>query len=132
MATLNNSSRQLLKATYVPITFDQPSDKLTQAHLKAALVRGLQLQSGEVDAVLSAAATAAPASIPDPVWSVLKHFEPQPVAALAPRASVLADIPSDHLRTFAQAILDRRTGQLRTVDQPNPTAANPSGGVSEA
>src|SRR6266496_3118109 len=116
---LTNSGRQLLKATYAPVEFDQPPDKLSQAHVKAALVRGLQLQAGEVDAVRSKVTVSGP-PIPDPVWSLLKQFEPQPVAALIPKASTLADIAAEHLQIFAQATLDNRTEQLRSLDQPSP------------
>src|SRR5438093_9412125 len=97
---LTNSGRQLLKVTYAPIEFDQPPDKLSQAHVKAALIRGLQLQAGEVDAIQSKVVATGTALIPDPVWSLLKQFEPQPVAALAPKASALADVPSEHLQAF--------------------------------
>ncbi len=133
MATLSNSGRQLLKATYVPIAFAQPSDKLSQAQLKAALVRGLQLQSGEVDAVRSRVMSTASATISDSVWSTLKQFEPQPVAAMMPKASALADIPVQHLQAFAQGTLDHRTDQLRSIDQPpqlSPSSA--SGGAPGA
>ncbi len=126
MATLSNSDRQLLKATYVPVAFDQPSDKLSQAHLKAALVRGLQLQRGEVAAVRSRVASTGSATISDSVLLTLKQFEPQPVAALMPKASVLADIPVQHLQAFAQATLDHRTDQLHNIDQPSPQPS-PSG-----
>src|SRR5437667_9736000 len=100
MAALTNSGRQLLKATYAPIAVNAPADKLSRAHVKAALVRGLQLQSGEVDAVKATVASTAPTPIPDPVWSTLKQFEPQPVAALLPKASALADIATTHLQAF--------------------------------
>ena len=130
MATLSNSGRQLLKATHVSLQFDQPVDKLSQAHVKAALVRGLRLQTGEVDALRSKVSGAGSAAIPDPVWSTLKQFEPQPIAALMPKASVLADVPATHLQTFAQAVLDQRTAQFRSLSQP-PTPA-PTGGLGSA
>lgn len=130
MATLSNSGRQLLKATHVSLQFDQPVDKLSQAHVKAALVRGLRLQAGEVDAVRSKAANAGSAAVPVPVWATLKQFEPQPVAALMPKASVLADVPTAQLLTFAQAVLDQRIAQLKSLGQP-PTPA-PAGGPGPA
>lgn len=116
---LTNSGRRLLKATYAPIEFDQPPDKLSQAHLKAALVRGLQLQAGEVDTIRRTVAGTGTAPIPDSAWSLLEQFEPQPVAALVPKASVLADIPAEYLQTFAHATLDHRTDQLRSLDEPS-------------
>lgn len=129
MPTLSNSGRQLLKATHVSLQFDQPVDNLSQAHVKAALVRGLRLQAGEVDAVRSKVG-AAGSAVPDSVWSTLKQFEPQPVAALMPKASVLADVPAAHLQTFAQAVLDQRTAQLKSLSQP-PTPPS-SGGAATA
>jgi hypothetical protein len=129
---LTNSGRHLLKATYAPIEFEQPPDKLSQAHVKAALVRGLQLQPGEVDAVRSKTTATGTTPIPDAVWSVLQQFEPQPVAALAPKASTLADVPAEHLAIFAQAALEIRTDQLRNLDQSAPpqpsTPPDPAGG----
>src|SRR5689334_1233146 len=118
MPTLSNSGRQLLKATYAPIAVAAPADKLSQAHVKAALVRGLQLQSGEVDAVRGTVQSSGSSSIPDSLWSTLKQFEPQPVAALMPKASVLADVPATQLQAFAQATVGYRTTQLRNTTQP--------------
>jgi type II secretion system protein G len=129
MATISNSDRHLLKATYAPIEFEQPPDKLSQAQPKAALVRGLQLQSGEVDAVRSKVAATGVPPIPDPIWSVLKQFEPQPIAALMPKASVLADVHVEHLQTFAKATLNHRIEQLRNLDQPqSPPPSDSSAG----
>jgi len=127
---LTNSDRHLLKATYAPIEFDQPPDKLSQAQPKAALVRGLQLQTGEIDAIRSKVAVTGASPIPDPVWSLLKQFEPQPVAALMPKASVLADVPAEHLQAFAKATLDHRIEQLRNLDQPQ--SPPPSGGSGDS
>lgn len=144
MTTLSNSGRQLLKATYAPIAVDAPADKLSQAHVKAALVRGLQLQSGEVDAVRATVQSGGESPIPDSVWSTLKQFEPQPVAALTPKASVLADLPPTQLQAFAQATVGYRTAQLRNLTTapapvppssasptaPNPLPENPTPGPS--
>jgi hypothetical protein len=126
MPVLTNSDRHLLKATHTPITFDQlDAPPPSRAHDKAAFARSLQLQPGEVDALRQGLRSQAAAAIPDAVWDVLRQFEPPPVGGLAPKASVLADVPVDHLMGFGQALLDRRTANLAALTSP-PTAPDSS------
>lgn len=137
MAALSNSSRQLLKATYAPLDVNMTSEQLLHAQQKAVLVRSLQLQLGEVTAVrtsitrLASAGNTGSTPISDATWATLQQFEPQSVAALAPKASVLANIPVSQLQAFAQATLDHRIAQLHALDQaathPAPPASAPGG-----
>jgi hypothetical protein len=129
VALLKNSDRHLYKATYAPLTLAEPEParphgallegSLRRAHDKAALLRGLQLQSGEV-ARLRRQERGEVAEIPESVWEAAHGFEPQPVGALVPSPAVLADHESGHLVALARAVLADRTDRLRaSVDAPD-------------
>lgn len=126
MTALSNSSRELLKATHTPIVFDRTNTPPSRVHDKAAFVRGLQLQTGEVDAVRRAPAARqqgrADGVAGDALWATMQQFEPAPVASLAPRASVLADVPTEQLTSFGQAVLEHRLAMLQAVSVPAPGA----------
>jgi hypothetical protein len=135
VADLTNSTRQVLKATHTPIEFDlttgtQPS----RAHEKAAMVRSLQLQPGEVDAVQGQqAGPGSSAPLPPEVSATLRTFEPQSVPALTPQATALADVPATTLIAFGQSVLTHRQGilegiQASTLGPPlgQPTPAPPT------
>ena len=123
MALLNNSDRHLLKATYAPLEFDTPEGvDLGRAMDKASFVRGLQLQTGEVATIRRNAS----ANIPAKVWDTLQTFEPTPVSSLAPPASVLADIPTQHLAGFGEALLQHRTSAKKVRSTQAPAATERS------
>ena len=65
MQELSSSSRRLPKATYAPIQFDQQAAAaLSRGFEKASLLRGMQLQAGEVAAVRNSMGSAS-TEIPD-------------------------------------------------------------------
>jgi hypothetical protein len=125
VADLTNSTRQVLKATHTPIAFDpttgtQPS----RAHEKAAMVRALQLQPGEVDAVQGQqAAQGGGTPLSPDIGTALRSFEPQTVPALIPKAATLADVPMQTLLDFGQSVLTHRKSTLQGLQGSPPTAS---------
>jgi hypothetical protein len=132
MALLTNSDRHILKATHTPLKLEKSEEaKLSRALDKASYVRSLQLPAGEVDLVHRKAVASGASSVPEPVWGILKRFEPQLLAVLEPKPSVLADIPIEQLLAFGQAVIDHRKSLLDVAQQP-PTASAGSGTVVPA
>jgi hypothetical protein len=132
MPILSNSDRSILKATYVPLKPAPSNEPLPGGALeKATFARSLRLEKGEVERVSAAARAAGSAGVPDEVWRLLKEFEPQSLAVLAPKAFLLASVPNEPLLAAGQAVLafrkhpgqgscrplgfwTRRSGMLRT------------------
>ena len=126
MTALTNSSRALLKATHKPILIERTDTPPSRAHEKAAFVRSVQLQSGEVDAVRrTMPGSGARGGVSKGSWEALRRFEPAPVASLAPRASTLADVSADELTAFGHALLDHRVSLLHAL----PAGAQAEGDV---
>ena len=133
MPVLDNSARSVVKATYTPITLNRGRvNQLAHAHVKANLLRELQLQPGEVgqarraldeDRGLERVRLNEPVRVPDEVWQIASRFEPQAVGALIPSASEVADLASEHLVALGQAVLDYRMNQLRSAPAPRGRAA---------
>ena len=141
MSVLFNSDRRILKATHTPIAFVATASAApSRAHDKAALIRGLQLRSGEVDAVRADLAARGDAPLGDQTVTTLRAFEPQTVGILVPRAATLADVPVDALTTFCRAVLAHREAALvaltgppaAQVTPPAPAATAPAGTSTSA
>jgi hypothetical protein len=118
---LENSDRTILKATHTPLQFERRSDdepEPTRTVDKAAFVRRLQLQSGEVEAVRQHSRDMRERDSPsEATWSALSQFEPRGLAALAPSASAVSPIPVDELVKAGQAVLSHRIEMLDTTTQ---------------
>jgi hypothetical protein len=126
MAQLTNSDRHILKATHTPLKLDKPEEaKLSRALDKASFARSLQLQSGEVDIVHRTALASGASQVPEPVWDILKQFEPKLLAVQEPKPSVLADIPIEQLLSFGRAVIDHRSSLLEVARQPPQDPAVP-------
>src|SRR4051794_9820290 len=124
MAILDNSARSITKATYTSITVPaRRLGDLAHAHVKANMLRSLQLRPGEV-ALVREHAAAQPRPhlrddradpVPDEVWQAVTGFEPPAVGALAPAAAEVGDLSAAHLLLVGQAVLNFRTSQLRSA-----------------
>lgn len=122
MPVLSNSTRAITKATHTSIELaDDAPGTLGRAHDKAALLRALQLRSGEVDRVRPTLP-----DLPDEVMEVVRGFEPQPVDALTPPPSRLAGIDAELLAAVGQAVLDYRVAQLGEPAAAAPDAVGKS------
>ena len=119
---LSSSSRRLPKATYAPIQFDQrAAAALSRGFEKASLLRGMQLQAGEVAAVRNSMGSAS-TEIPDDVWASLAAFEPKPVGVLMPGAETAAPLQVAHLQAFGNALVAFRSANLTTaLESPAPS-----------
>jgi hypothetical protein len=131
---LRNSTTTIPKVTYVPLKV--PADEPTRKQLatsggavrKSSFVRSLNLQPGEVDAVLNppanVPATTAPAA--NPLTVLLKAFEGQSIQSTLPAPSAFSAIADADLKSFGKALLAHRSQQLAAAQRPaTPAAAAP-------
>jgi hypothetical protein len=128
---LMNSTTKINRASYVrlndPGAAASPSGK---ALLKASFVGALQLQTGEVDAVLKALAPegATPtATMPRDMtfWSLLRQYEGAPLASELPAANTFIDIAPSDLLAFADGLITVRkqaVQRLQETDSPDTSA----------
>jgi hypothetical protein len=123
---LTNSERHIYKATHTSVELPQRGRQPARALEKAAFIRGLQLQHGEVRAVVRALDERERERIPREVLGVLEGFELHDAAGTAPGLGAIASVPPEVLRAFGQAVVDvrtervaeiRRNGAARTQDQ---------------
>ena len=123
MATLDNSSRIVLKATHTAIKLP-PEEMATlgRALDKSAYVRALALGSGEVDAIRSLGELR---QVTDAVWATLTRFEQQNARVAVPEASSLAPIPTDLLTSFGQTVVAKRSADLAAAQQGAVDSAQP-------
>ena len=115
MATAENARRTIPKRTYAPLQVEKHTmDGVSDATAKLAFVRNLDLQSGEVDAVVRPSEEP-----PDRRYvEMLRNFEGRPLAALTPRASDLASVPNEALLAFGKALVESREAALDTAPPP--------------
>jgi hypothetical protein len=125
LAPLANSTTFIPKATYVPLTVsvEPATGAATQ---KFAFARALNLQPGEVDAVVSAP-DAQPAfsnmvAGGAGLGSVLQQFEGTPLAAQLPALSAFADVSVDALVAFGNALAAHRAAAAAVLKPGDPTA----------
>jgi hypothetical protein len=115
MATLDNSSRIVLKATHTAIKIPpEQMATLGRALDKSAYVRALALGAGEVHAIRSLGELR---QVTDAVWATLTRFEQQNARVAVPEASSLAPIPTDLLTSFGQTVVAKRSADLAAAQQ---------------
>lgn len=116
---LDNSAREVLKGTLVPLQVSASSDAGGGGIVKLGAVRQLALSPGDTDQVrdhLQAAdrlydgdtALVSPAA-----FDVLKGFEERLVPSLRPGRTSLSQVPAGELSRFAEALIEVRTEQLK-------------------
>jgi hypothetical protein len=121
MSQLSNSDRHVLKATHTPLKLDGAEQgKLGRAVEKAAYIRALKLQTNEAVLLQRVALATGSSAIADPVWDILKQFEPQAIALLSPKPSLLAEVPSEQLLAFGHLLIESRK-QVLSLAQTPPT-----------
>lgn len=125
---LEHASRQMLKATHVPLAV--PTPPTGGALAKAAYVRQLSLQSGDVAKVRTHLATETRAAEADgltvqrptlaenPLLDLLERFESPALAALSPKAAEFADAPTAALAGFANALTAVRAQAAKATTDP--------------
>jgi GH18 family chitinase len=133
---LENATRRISKATYVPliISLDSPLFNFPEgrAIVKFGYVRQLALQPGEVDAIwgaLSASGSqgsSALAPVGDgPVANTLRLFEGAPMPSLLPAPSAFAELPSSVLLQFGKGLVAHRQQALHQLKQKTSGAPLP-------
>lgn len=120
MAVLENSGRNLLKATHAAL--NMPRKPTGRAVEKASFVRSLRLQTGEIEHLRRSGDGAASGGFGQ-VLDIVEAYEPQPLPSLSPSASGLAAAPFDDLKRLGEAVLERRTAELRRLAE-RPAAAS--------
>ena len=134
-----NSSRQLLKATYVPVNVGQSSNQQPgqaappQPNLmkKIAFMRGLGVRPSELSvlkqmAVKPSAKTSAKRARLRPLPDLVEKIATIPTSTLVARyGKQLADLPANDLADFGRQLLDLRHKQINRVVAAN-RSANPS------
>ena len=122
---LTNCTTTIPKATYVPLKV--PQDQKTKTALensggavkKFGFIRGLNLQTGEVDAIaagLTPAGTTRQA--PTSLIALAKSFEGSPIPSALPAASQFASVPDADLIAFGNALVGVRQKALTAAQQP--------------
>jgi hypothetical protein len=108
---LSHATRQLDKATLVPLSVPAPSTG--QATLKAGFVRQLGLQPGEVDQVRRGLTDASRSALSESVLALL--------ADPASGTSEFVGVPAEALHAFGRALIDTRSQQVEQLsDQATP------------
>ncbi|WP_280215861.1 LysM peptidoglycan-binding domain-containing protein [Nocardia cyriacigeorgica] len=122
---LHGSTREVLKATLVPIEIHDPGGEDTPergssgALVKAAAIRQLQLTPGETEALRrsGAAESARYGAVADTTFDTIATFEQTLVPALQPEISAVAPVPMAELLAFTDLLVERRREALDSLRQ---------------
>ena len=128
---LDNSTRRIPKASYVPLTIPVDDAVGGRAVLKFGYVRQLGLQPGEVNAAQGALPRTASSGTSTP-WDVLRSFEGSPMISQLPSPSVFVNIPSSTLLAFGRAVVALRLQALNQLKQQVGGVARPALGSTLA
>jgi hypothetical protein len=124
---LNNATRRIPKATYVPINIPTDDSTAGRAFLKVAYVRQMKLQPGETAAVHAQLATSKTSSaIP---WKALQQFEGNQLPSQSPAPSAFAKVPPSALLAFGKAVVAIRQKSLSQLRQQTTSASSAVGAV---
>ncbi|MFC5828279.1 hypothetical protein [Nonomuraea insulae] len=115
---LDNSAREVLKGTLVPVEVSLPSEEGGGGIVKLGALRQLALTPGDVDAVLgrlaqASAGEAADAELSAETLDVLRAFEEALVPSQRPEVPAIARIPVGELVLFARYLIEMRSERLR-------------------
>jgi hypothetical protein len=114
---LGNSTRRVLKATYVPLKVDaDPAILVGRAIEKYGYVRQLALQPGEVSAARTALSTSVVTS--PTLWETLTKFEANPLPAQLPSTDAFATTATADLTAFGNALISVRQSRYDQLRQP--------------
>lgn len=129
MPELENASRRIPKATYVPLTVQLDESAAGKAVPKSVFASRLALTAGEVAAVRAApaGASAPPPPAESPVWEVLGAVESATMPAELPPLSAFAAIPTNDLVAFGHGLV-----ALRRQAATGAGAGDPAAGAAAA
>jgi hypothetical protein len=114
---LNNATRRIPKATYVPLSIPTGDSTSGRAVLKFGYIRQLNLQPGETASVKAQLATTSSNHLP---WKTLQQFEGLRLPSQVPAPSVFAKIPAPSLLAFGKAVVALRQKSLAQLQQQIP------------
>ncbi|WP_367026753.1 hypothetical protein ABZN20_03490 [Methylococcus sp. ANG] len=122
MDPLENSARQVLKGTLVPLKVPESANN-SHGLFKMAMVNTLGIARGETDAVrehLEIPARVSPQSgevrrVSDATLGLIRSFEAPLVPALRPGISAITAAPAGELAQFAKALVALRAERVRTA-----------------
>jgi hypothetical protein len=116
MPVIEGASRNIPKATYVPLQVTPPTSDTGQALLKWNFARQLALQTGEVDKALQTMTmatqvdgTAAAVSSDSPIGATLRAFEGTPMTSQLPSRTSFVSVSTATLTQFGNAVIANRT-----------------------
>ena len=113
MAILQNSARNLLKATHAPLRMEnQPKRRAVE---KIAFVGALKLQLGDVASLKSERRLDVQHINARGVLDRIAVFEPESVPTLMPLTETLADVPFEDLKRVGEILLDQRISALQVA-----------------
>ncbi|MEW9556337.1 hypothetical protein [Nonomuraea sp. NPDC050783] len=118
---LDNSAREILKGTLVPVQVPAVGDEPAGGIVKLGTIRQLVLGPGDTDAVRDRLADAerqdeGAAPVSTGTLELLKTFEDPRVPALRPDLTAISRIPAHELAAFAEALIDERTEHMKRVE----------------
>ena len=120
MPELNNASRRVPKATYIPLQLPKPLPPIGRAIHSIAYIRNLLLQPGEVDSATKAMKAAGEAGTPTPdssLWDTLRLFEGSPMPSELPPATAFANTQPATLLAFGRAVASLRQQGLKKLQK---------------
>jgi hypothetical protein len=129
---LTNSDRHIYKATHTTVELPRRGRQPARALDKASFARGLQLQPGEVRALVR---TNDDVQLPAQVVDALSAFETHEETATGPSPDVvaaLAAVPIKQLTTFGDAVVQERTRRLEALQANQRGDAEPPAAPSDA
>jgi len=115
---LESASRRVPKVTYVPLAVKVDPRAPGGGLAKVSYVSRLNLQPGEVSAVLRQK-RGGPAPDPGDLASLMTPFEGSPLPSSLPRASSFVSVPTADLLSFGRQLQALRSQQLQTLVRQN-------------
>ncbi|GAA1381073.1 hypothetical protein [Catellatospora chokoriensis] len=117
---LDNSAREILKGTLVPLRVEVATDEPGGGIVKLGAIRQMVLSRGDTDDIRDQLHAAErqygqSAHMSAETLDLLRTFEDPLLRSARPELSTIARIPATELVTFAEALIARRTEQMRRV-----------------
>ncbi|MEU4577483.1 hypothetical protein [Nonomuraea sp. NPDC023979] len=124
---LENSAREVLKGTLVPVRVDVPQDEPGGGLVKLGAVRQLALAPGEAEEVRRRLGAHDAVNVSAGAFDLLGAFARPLVPSLRPDPEALARIPARQLAAFAETLVELRAERLREAEERrSPDEAGPA------
>ncbi|MGK5509130.1 hypothetical protein [Brevibacillus formosus] len=119
---LDNSAREILKGTLVPVHVPAAGDEPGGGIVKLGAIRQLALARGDTDDVRERLRNIEQrygdtAHVSTETLELLKAFEDPLVPSLRPDLTEISRIPARELAAFAEALIEKRTEHMRGMEE---------------